>query len=589
MRTWSVHVIVAASAALAGCGVNNGPTEARPAPSATRDTTGDASGDAAKVARAPVARPKPAKPADAPLEPSKPPEPPKPPRPPEPPEPPKPPAPADFRAIFDGKTLAGWKAPDMGYWSVEDGAITARGTPEKPVRANQFLVWQLGELDDFELNLQYKITGSRRANSGVQIRSRVQPDGHVAGYQADIDFAGQWAGALYDERGRGVLARRGQKAVIAANGKITRTQLGDARKLFDAIKKEDWNEYHITARGTRIVLRINGEVMSEVIDESEKDQDLSGRLALQLHSGPPMTVQFRDIRLKRLRMSPKKKIVLVAGPRSHGYGGHEHNAGWLLLARLLNENMPSVHATVYTSGWPKDPTAFDNADAIALFSDGGGRQPALPHLAEIDKLAKKGVGIAFVHYATTVPKEPAGRYFLDWIGGYYETHWSVNPFWDADFKKFPDHPITRGVRPFTIKDEWYYHMRFREGMQGVTPILTAVPPDSTRKGRDGAHSGNPHVRARMGMPEHVAWAYQGPTGRGFGFTGGHWHWSWGHDDFRKVMLNALVWIAGAEVPADGVPSPTPTVKELEADQDYDKKRNWQPEKIRQMIERWNRE
>jgi hypothetical protein len=371
---------------------------------------------------------------------------------------------------------------------------------------------------------------------------------------------------------------------------MTRTSIADSDGLFANIKKDDWNDYHIIARGAHIVLKINGKVTAEVIDNDKGDRELSGVLALQLHSGPPMTVQFKDIRLKRLKMTDRKKIVLVAGPGSHRYGSHEHNAGCLLLAKLLNESMPEVYATVYTNGWPKDPTAFDNTDAIAIYCDGGGRHVVMPHLEEVGKLVKKGVGIAFIHYAVTVPKGKGGNCLLDWIGGYYETYWSVNPHWEAEFKKLPKHPITRGVKPFSINDEWYYHMRFVENMQNVTPILTAIPPDSTRKRRDGAHSGNPHVRARMGMPEHVAWAYESDTGsRGFGFTGGHWHWNWAHDDFRKLVLNALVWITGADVPLDGVPSKTPSVEELEANQDYPKPRNLNREKIQQDIKRWNRQ
>jgi type 1 glutamine amidotransferase len=256
---------------------------------------------------------------------------------------------------------------------------------------------------------------------------------------------------------------------------------------------------------------------------------------------------------------------------------------------MLNENMPNIHAVVYTNGWPKDPTALDNADAIVFFCDGDGGHVASSHLEEVDKLAKKGVGIACLHYAVELPKGKPGNYLLDWIGGYYETYWSVNPHWKAEFKQLPEHPITRGVKPFAIDDEWYYHMRFVEDMKNVTPILTAVPPDSTRKGKDDPHGGNPTVRARMGMPEHVAWAYERPGGgRGFGFTGGHWHWSWAHNDFRKLVLNGLVWIAGAEVPPDGVPSKTPSLEELEANQDYPKPDNWNREKIQQMIEQWNR-
>jgi len=266
---------------------------------------------------------------------------------------------------------------------------------------------------------------------------------------------------------------------------------------------------------------------------------------------------------------------------------------------------------VYTDGWPKDPTAFDNADAVAFYCDGGGGHIVMPHLEEVDELAKNGVGIACLHYGVEVPKGKPGDYLLDWIGGYYETYWSVNPHWKAEFKQLPEHPITRGVKPFAIDDEWYYHMRFAEDMKNVTPILSAIPPDSTRKRPDGAHSGNPHVRARMGMPEHVAWAYERPPrllvplprvasggdagagedksggGRGFGFTGGHWHWNWAHDDFRKLVLNALVWTSGLEVPSGGVPSKTPSLDELEANQDYSQPKNWDRKKVQQMIEQWH--
>jgi len=496
---------------------------------------------------------------------------------------------ADFAPIFDGKTLDGWKAPDMTYWSVQDGAITGQSTAQHPVKSNQFLVWQAGEPGDFELKLKYRISGTAAANSGIQIRSRVAADGHVAGYQADIDMGGRYTGALYDERGRGMLAERGQKTIIGSDGKKTHTSIADAEALFASIKKDDWNEYHITARSNHIILKINGKVTSEVIDNQEQERELSGVLALQLHAGPPMTVQFKDIQLKRLKMQEKKKIVLIAGPRSHGYMGHEHNAGCLLLAKLLNENMPNIQAVVYTNGWPKDPSAFDNADAIMIFCDGGGGHVAMPHLEQVDKLMKKGVGLACLHYAVEIPKGKPGNYLLDWIGGYFETYWSVNPHWQADFKEFPKHPITRGVRPFKIDDEWYYHMRFVKDMKNVTPVLTAIPPDSTRQRGDDPHGGNPTVRARIGMPEHVGWAYERPDGgRGFGFTGGHWHYNWAHDDFRKVVLNALVWITGTEVPPNGVPSKTPTMEELEQNQDYDKPGNWQPERIQQMIDQWNR-
>ena len=130
-----------------------------------------------------------------------------------------------------------------------------------------------------------------------------------------------------------------------------------------------------------------------------------------------------------------------------------------------------------------------------------------------------------------------------------------------------DHPITRGVKPFEIPDEWYYHMRFPEDMKGVTPILSAIPPDSTRNGRDDPHGGNPVVRAGKGNVEVLSWAFERPDGgRGYGFTGGHYHHNWGNDDYRKLMLNAILWVAKAEVPADGVES-TVTPEDLKANLD----------------------
>jgi hypothetical protein len=177
---------------------------------------------------------------------------------------------------------------------------------------------------------------------------------------------------------------------------------------------------------------------------------------------------------------------------------------------------------------------------------------------------------------------------IDWIGGAYERYWSVNPHWEADFKSFPDHPVARGLKPFKLSDEWYYHMRFVKDMKGVTPILAAVPPEATRRRPDGPHSGNPHVRARSGMKETVGWVYQRPDGgRGFGFTGMHTHWNWAQDSFRTSVLNAIVWISGAEVPPDGVQSKTPTLEELEKDLGQERPDNFNAEAVRKQIEAMN--
>jgi type 1 glutamine amidotransferase len=190
-------------------------------------------------------------------------------------------------------------------------------------------------------------------------------------------------------------------------------------------------------------------------------------------------------------------------------------------------------------------------------------------LEQLGALMKKGVGFGCIHYACEPTTEKGNKEFRDWIGGCFETFWSVNPHWDANFKSLPNHPITRGVKAFSMRDEWYFHMRFRDGMRGVTPILSDVPPESTMSRGDGPHSGNPAVReaVKRGEPQHVAWAAERPNGgRGFGFTGGHFHKNWGHDDFRKVVLNAILWIAKADVPAGGVDSKV-TPEQLAANQD----------------------
>lgn len=265
-----------------------------------------------------------------------------------------------------------------------------------------------------------------------------------------------------------------------------------------------------------------------------------------------------------------KKVVFVAGGPSHGPGDHEHRAGCLLLKSCL-DNVPGIASVVYSNGWPQDPKAFEGADTIVFYMDGGGNHPALQdaRLQQLGALMKKGVGLACIHYATEPTLEKGQKEFLDWIGGAFEAYWSVNPTWDANFRELPRHPVTSGVKPFTLYDEWYFHIRFREGMKGVTPILTAVPPESTMSRADGPHEGNPAVReaVKKGEPQHMAWAAERPDGgRGFGFTGAHFHKNWSDENFRKIVLNAILWTAKAKVPADGVQSSV-TKEQLEANLD----------------------
>ncbi len=189
---------------------------------------------------------------------------------------------------------------------------------------------------------------------------------------------------------------------------------------------------------------------------------------------------------------------------------------------------------------------------------------------------RRGVGLACIHYGVEVPKGISGQRFLNWIGGYFETDWSVNPHWLAKFDSFPEHPTTRGVEPFEVQDEWYYHMRFSDQMTRVVPLLTAMPPEESLVRKDGPHEGNPTVRKSVledKQPQHLAWAFTrgDGKGRGFGFTGGHFHNNWQNDSFRKLVLNSIVWTAHVEVPGSGVDSATPTEEDLAANQDEPKK------------------
>jgi hypothetical protein len=201
-----------------------------------------------------------------------------------------------FKSIFNGRDLSGWKG-DKGYWSVEDGAITGRTTPSNLLKYNTFLIWEGGQPADFELRFQYKIVGG---NSGVQYRSRVIDDAKfvVSGYQADIDSSPRYSGMNYEEKARTILAERGQRVTIAADGTKQSETIGDRDELQKKIKQEDWNDYVVIARGNRLQHVINGELMSEVIDNQADKAAKSGVIALQVHQGPPMTIQFKNFRIK---------------------------------------------------------------------------------------------------------------------------------------------------------------------------------------------------------------------------------------------------------------------------------------------------
>ncbi len=199
------------------------------------------------------------------------------------------------KAIFNGKDLTNWDG-DPRFWSVQDGAMTGITTKETPTRGNTFIIWRGGVLKDFELHAAWRLENH---NSGIQYRSKDRGKWVVNGYQADMDGSGTYTGILYEEGGRGIVARVGKKVTVGPDGKpkVTGT-VSDPKKVKDAIKLKDWNQYVIIGRGNHLVQKINGIVTVDVTDEDEKRRAMEGILAFQLHAGGPMKVQFKDITLQ---------------------------------------------------------------------------------------------------------------------------------------------------------------------------------------------------------------------------------------------------------------------------------------------------
>jgi hypothetical protein len=209
-----------------------------------------------------------------------------------------------FTSIFDGASLKDWDG-DPAFWRVEGGAIVGQSTAANPVKQNTFVIWRGGEPKDFELKVEFRMNST---NSGIQLRSVQLPAGGdigkwvMKGYQADIDFANQWTGQIYEERGRGFLAMRGQAVYVADSGRpvVIGNLQQSADELKAIIKVNDWNQVHIVARGNTIMQILNGAVTSIVVDDDTKNRQLSGLIGFQMHVGEPMKAEFRNIWLKKL-------------------------------------------------------------------------------------------------------------------------------------------------------------------------------------------------------------------------------------------------------------------------------------------------
>ena len=259
------------------------------------------------------------------------------------------------------------------------------------------------------------------------------------------------------------------------------------------------------------------------------------------------------------------RIVFLAGGRSHGPGEHEFRAGCMLLAKALNEQSGLPVKAEVIQGWPDDPSVLDGAKALVFYSDhtsvvGKGWE-------KTDALARAGTGLMFMHYAVHPSKADGKKYFRPWIGGAYEDGWSVNPHWVADVDTLPGHPVSRGIAgPVRCFDEFYYNMRFRPDRGEVLDLATATP--SRDRVIRYINMWNEHGVAGLGKKQTLMWGVERPDGgRGVGFTGGHYHANWAVDGFRTLVLNAIVWTAGLDVPSTGVKSLAVSEDDLNANLD----------------------
>ncbi len=237
---------------------------------------------------------------------------------------------------------------------------------------------------------------------------------------------------------------------------------------------------------------------------------------------------------------PAAKIVLVGGSNYFKAGEHDYLAGVAVLADLLKQT-PGI-APVTVADWPTAPETFAGAKAVVLFVDGGAKHAVLKgnRAAEVQKLVDAGVGLVQIHQVADYPKDFGDR-ARAWAGGAWEAGTGQRAHWVHTFETFPDHPVCRGVTPFTIDDGWLYKNRFVEGKAGVMPILrTANPKGKDRESGDGAI---------------VAWAFERPGGKGrsFTFTGAHLHASFAEEGYRRLLANGILWSAGLDVPTTGAP------------------------------------
>jgi type 1 glutamine amidotransferase len=423
-----------------------------------------------------------------------------------------------WRPLFNGRDLSGWKANDFAGAAevkVEDGkivigsgvALTGLKRAEAPMKTNYEISLDAMKIEggDFFCGLTFPVKDSHATL-----------------------IVGGWGGSL--------VGFSSVDGMDASENEFTQFLRFDRNK---------WYNIRLRVTDSKIQAWIDNERM---IDADIKDRKISMRAGEIEDSAPfglatfQTTAAIKDI---KIRPVPGRipRIAMIAGKKSHGPGEHEYRKALQLLATELEKRVEFVDVRVHFDGWPTDEEVIKDADTIVFYSDGSDRKE-LDHplmysgrISVLDRLMKRGAGFVALHYTVFVPKEKAGGKFLEWIGGYfdYETGDAPNKWYSKietrEYKVFPatpEHPIAKGIEPFTLKEEFYFKIRFPEDKSRLTPIATFDPE-------------------KKDWEKVVGWAIERPDGgRGFGYTGGHFLVNFENPAMQKLLLNAILWTAKAE-------------------------------------------
>ena len=316
---------------------------------------------------------------------------------------------------------------------------------------------------------------------------------------------------------------------------------------FYKFERGQWYDFLIRVTDEKIQAWIDREKLVDVNIEDRRVSMRPGEIERSVPFGITTyqtTAEIKDIKIRKIP-AEVKKFAFIAGKKSHGPGEHEYEKGLRLLQREVEDRsgLIAVDTDLHLAGWPVDVADLDDADTIVLFCDGSDHNredhPLLKYerWRELERQMKRGAGLVCIHYTLFVPNDELGPKFLDWIGGYfdYQSGEGDNGWYsrietrDYEVKlPNPEHPICAGVEPFEVKEQFHFNMRFPEEKKGLTPIATFDPE-------------------KKDWSQVVGWAFERPDGgRGFGYTGGHFHSNWENENMRRMVVNAILWTAKVE-------------------------------------------